>query len=249
MPVTLQNLLASSFTLIDTMMIGKLGDTPLAAVGMAGKWTWFLTIVFFGFSSGASVFISQFYGAGDDAGMRRTYGLMTVGTQAAALLFMLAALLFPDGIVRLFSSDEQAIALGASYLRIIALSYPFLALTRGGGTLLQSTGDVMIPFVGSLISVAVNITLNALLIFGLCGFPALGVQGAAIASLTSSIVGALVIYGAGIAKRRCFAQGQTALPALRAVLSAALRRSACLPCSTRACGRWATCCTALSSAT
>ena len=49
-PVTLQNLLASSFTLIDTMMIGKLGDTPLAAVGMAGKWTWFLTIVFFGFS-------------------------------------------------------------------------------------------------------------------------------------------------------------------------------------------------------
>lgn len=125
-PVTLQNLLASSFTLIDTMMIGKLGDTPLAAVGMAGKWTWFLTIVFFGFSSGASVFISQFYGAGDDAGMRRTYGLMTVGTQAAALLFMLAALLFPDGIVRLFSSDEQAIALGASYLRIIALSYPFL---------------------------------------------------------------------------------------------------------------------------
>ena len=83
-PVTLQNLLASSFTLIDTMMIGRLGDTPLAAVGMAGKWTWFLTIVFFGFSSGASVFISQFYGAGDDAGMRRTYGLMTVGTQAAS---------------------------------------------------------------------------------------------------------------------------------------------------------------------
>ena len=195
-PVTLQNLLASSFTLIDTMMIGRLGDTPLAAVGMAGKWTWFLTIVFFGFSSGASVFISQFYGAGDDAGMRRTYGLMTVGTQAASLLFMLAALLFPEGIVRLFSPDEQVVALGSSYLRIIAVSYPFLALTRGGGTLLQSTGRVMIPFVGSLISVAVNIALNALLIFGLCGFPALGVQGAAIASLVSAVVGALVIYGA-----------------------------------------------------
>ena len=58
-PVTLQNLLASSFTLIDTLMIGVLGDMPLAAVGMAGKWTWFLTIVFFGFASGASVFIAQ----------------------------------------------------------------------------------------------------------------------------------------------------------------------------------------------
>ena len=80
-PVTLQNLLASSFTLIDTMMIGRLGDTPLAAVGMAGKWTWFLTIVFFGFSSGASVFISQFYGAGDEDALRRAnirFGLVTV---------------------------------------------------------------------------------------------------------------------------------------------------------------------------
>ena len=120
-PVTLQNLLASSFTLVDTMMIGRLGRYAAGRRrhGRAnGRGS--LTIVFFGFSSGASVFISQFYGAGDDAGMRRTYGLMTVGTQAAALLFMLAALLFPDGIVRLFSSDEQAVALGASYLRIIA---------------------------------------------------------------------------------------------------------------------------------
>ena len=75
------------------------------------------------------MFISQFYGAGDDA-VRRTYGLMTVGTQAASLLFMLAALLFPEGIVRLFSPDEQVVALGSSYLRIIAVSYPFLALTR-----------------------------------------------------------------------------------------------------------------------
>lgn len=210
-PVTLQNLLASSFTLVDTMMIGRLGDTPLAAVGMAGKWTWFLTIVFFGFSSGASVFISQFYGAGDDAGMRRTYGLMTVGTQAASLLFMLAALLFPEGIVRLFSPDEQVVALGSSYLRIIAVSYPFLALTRGGGTLLQSTGNVMIPFAGSLVSVAVNVILNALLIFGLCGFPALGVQGAAIASLISAIVNALVVYGAGLAKKTLLRAGLSAL--------------------------------------
>lgn len=248
-PVTLQNLLASSFTLIDTMMIGRLGDTPLAAVGMAGKWTWFLTIVFFGFSSGASVFISQFYGAGDDAGMRRTYGLMTVGTQAASLLFMLAALLFPEGIVRLFSPDEQVVALGSSYLRIIAVSYPFLALTRGGGTLLQSTGRVMIPFVGSLISVAVNIALNALLIFGLCGFPALGVQGAAIASLVSAVVGALVIYGAGIAKKTLLRTGRAALSASRAALSAISRGSACLPCSTKAPGRWATCSTAPSTAT
>ncbi len=219
-PVTLQNLLASSFTLIDTLMIGVLGDMPLAAVGMAGKWTWFLTIVFFGFASGASVFIAQYYGADDTAGIHRTYGVMTIGTQAASALFMLIALLFPEAVVRLFSSDAEAITLGASYLRIIAISYPFLALTRGGGTLLQSTGRVMIPFVGSLISVAVNIVLNALLIFGLCGFPALGVQGAAIASLISAIVNALVVYGAGLAKKTLL---RTGLSALRGITGSFIR--------------------------
>ena len=219
-PVTLQNLLASSFTLIDTLMIGVLGDMPLAAVGMAGKWTWFLTIVFFGFASGASVFIAQYYGADDTAGIHRTYGLMTVGTQIASALFMLIALLFPEAVVRLFSSDAETITLGASYLRIIAISYPFLALTRGGGTLLQSTGRVMIPFVGSLISVAVNIVLNALLIFGLCGFPALGVQGAAIASLISAIVNALVVYGAGLTKKTLL---RTGLSALRGITGSFIR--------------------------
>lgn len=219
-PVTLQNLLASSFTLIDTLMIGVLGDMPLAAVGMAGKWTWFLTIVFFGFASGASVFIAQYYGADDTAGIHRTYGVMTIGTQAASALFMLIALLFPEAVVRLFSSDAETITLGASYLRIIAISYPFLALTRGGGTLLQSTGNVMIPFAGSLVSVAVNVILNALLIFGLCGFPALGVQGAAIASLISAIVNALVVYGAGLAKKTLL---RTGLSALRGITGSFIR--------------------------
>ena len=95
--------------------------------------------LFSAFPSGASVFISQFLARATMRACAATYGLMTVGTQAASLLFMLAALLFPEGIVRLFSPDEQVVALGSSYLRIIAVSYPFLALTRGGGTLLQST--------------------------------------------------------------------------------------------------------------
>lgn len=200
-PVTLQNLLFSSFTLIDTLMIGVLGDTPLAAVGMAGKWTWFYTIVLFGFASGASVFIAQYFGAGDTPGIHRTYGLLSGGSIAVSLLFMLAALIVPERIVGLFSSDRQAIALGAAYLRIVALGYPFQALAKSGGTLLQSTQRVMIPFVGALASVVVNVTFNALLIFGLCGFPALGVTGAAIASALANAVYAGVIYGAGFARR------------------------------------------------
>ena len=200
-PVTLQNLLFSSFTLIDTLMIGTLGDAPLAAVGMAGKWTWFFTIVLFGFGSGASVFMAQYFGAGDVKGVHRTYGLLSGGSLFVSLAFMLAALIAPGRIIGLFSADPEAIALGAAYLRVIALSYPFQALARAGGTLLQSTQRVTIPFVGAIASVAVNIVLNALLIFGLCGFPALGAVGAAIASCAAAAVNALVIYGAGMAKR------------------------------------------------
>ncbi len=200
-PVTLQNLLFSSFTLIDTLMIGRLGDLPLAAVGMAGKWTWFFGIVLFGFTSGAAVFIAQYFGADDRAGIHRTYGVMTIGTMAAAAVFSLLALLVPEKIIGLLSSDPEAIKTASGYLRIIALAYPFQALRRSAGTLLQSTQRVVIPFVGAVCSVVTNIVLNAVLIFGLFGFPALGVAGAAIASVIAAAVDMAVVFIGGYAKR------------------------------------------------
>jgi len=199
-PLTLQNLLFSSFTLIDTVMVGRLGDLPLAAVGMAGKWSWFLNIVLFGCTSGAAVFIAQYFGAGDKKGIHRTYGLMTMLALAASVLFMLCALLIPETVVRMFTSDPEAIAAASVYLRLIALSYPFQALAKSASTLLQSTQRVVIPFVGAACSVLTNVVLNALLIFGLCGFPAMGVAGAAIASAVAAVVNMAVIYGLGFAR-------------------------------------------------
>ena len=197
-PVALQNLLFSSFTLVDTLMIGALGDTPLAAVGMAGKWSWFFNIVLYGFSSGAGVFIAQYFGAGDQRGIHRTYGLVTIGSIAASLLFMASALLMPEVIIGMFTKDPEAIRIASVYLRIIAVSYPFHALAKSAGTLLQSTQKVSIPFIGAACSVATNVVFNALLIFGLCGFPALGVSGAAIASAMAAAVNAAVIFLLGL---------------------------------------------------
>lgn len=200
-PVTLQNLLFSSYTMVDTLMIGSLGDLPLAAVGMAGKWTWFFGIVLFGFTSGAAVFIAQYFGANDRAGIHRTYGLMTIGTMAAAMVFSLLALFVPETIIGMLSSDPEAIEVASVYLRIIALAYPFQAIRRSAGTLLQSTQQVVIPFIGAVCSVLTNIVLNGILIFGLFGFPALGVAGAAIASVVAAAVDMAVVFGAGYAKR------------------------------------------------
>ena len=199
-PLTLQNLLFSSFTLIDTVMVGKLGDLPLAAVGMAGKWSWFLNIVLFGCTSGAAVFIAQYFGANDRRGIHRTYGLMSILSLVSGLVFMAVALLIPEKVVSMFTKDPMAIAEASVYLRVIAFSYPFQALAKSASTLLQSTQRVVIPFVGAACSVVTNIVLNALLIFGLCGFPAMGVAGAAIASAIAAVVNALVIYGLGFAR-------------------------------------------------
>lgn len=199
-PLTLQNLLFSSFTLIDTVMVGRLGDLPLAAVGMAGKWSWFLNIVLFGCTSGAAVFIAQYFGAGDRKGIHRTYGLMSILSLAASLVFTVCALLIPETVVGMFTRDPEAIAAASLYLRCIALSYPFQALAKSAATLLQSTQRVVIPFIGAACSVVTNVVLNALLIFGLCGFPAMGVAGAAVASAIAALVNMVVIYALGFAR-------------------------------------------------
>jgi len=200
-PVTLQNLLFSSLTFVDTLMIGALGDLPLAAVGMAGKWTWFLGIVLYGCTSGAAVFIAQYFGAGDERGIHRTYGLMSLLCVGTGLIFTALALLIPRRIVGAFTNDPAALETGTLYLRIVALAFPFQAIRRSTGTLMQSTQEVVIPFLSAVASVATNIVLNALLIFGLCGFPALGIAGAAIATVIASAVDAAFIHIAGWMKR------------------------------------------------
>ena len=98
LPIALQNLLISSFTLVDTVMIGGLGDVALSAVGMAGQWSWMLTLVLFGFCSGTAVFISQYWGVKDIKGIKNVYGLMLVNTMAASAVFFIVGFLFSEGI-------------------------------------------------------------------------------------------------------------------------------------------------------
>ena len=200
-PVTLQNLLFCSLTFIDTMMVGRLGDLPLAAVGMAGKWSWFLSIVLFGCTSGAAVFLAQYYGAGDERGIHRTHGLVSICAVSAALLFTLASQLFPERIIGMFTNDPAAVEAACIYLRIVSVAYPFQAIRRSAGAVLESTQKVYIPFLSACVSVVTNIVLNALLIFGLCGFPKMGVAGAALATVIASAADALVIHILGLTKK------------------------------------------------
>lgn len=197
-PIALQNLLTTSFALVDTLMVSALGETALAAVGQAAAWNQLFNVFLFGLTGGAGVFLAQYWGARDEKGIHRAYGLGLLCTLAVTVVFTLVTLIAPYGVMALFSDDGSVRTAGAAYLRIVALSYPALAVNMLAGVVLRSTERVKIPFYSSLASVGTNIVLNYLLIYGSFGFPRLELRGAAIASVAGNWVGLLVTFAFGV---------------------------------------------------
>ena len=181
-PVAMQNLLTSSFILVDTIMVGQLGDLSLSAVGMAGQFGWFLNMITFGMCSGAAVFISQYWGAKDTAGIRRTYGIAVVSVCLISALFFVIGLLFPEGVVRIFNREPDVVEAGAAYLRIACWSY-------------LATG------VNMVFCIVLNAFMDYGLIFGAFGMPEMGIRGAALATVISAWAGPVLILAVSAIQR------------------------------------------------
>ncbi len=196
-PIALQNMLNASFSLIDTLMVSQLGDIELSATGMAGQWTWLYNMVLFGISSGAAVFVSQYWGDQNLRGIHRTTGIAVSSGIIISLIFLLAGALFPETIISIFNKDPRVIEQGALYLRFAALSYPALALTNILGSILRSAEHPKLPMAVSGISAVMNVILNYLLIFT----AELGVKGAAIATAISAWLGPVLIIGISWARK------------------------------------------------
>ena len=192
-PIAMQFFLASAVNLIDVVMIGSLGDAAVAASGGANQIFFLLNLMLFGINSGASVFVSQFWGTRDLKNVRRTMGMMYLLGAVAVTLFTVGAVAAPRLLVSMYVHEEPALTLSASYLRIVGFSYPVTALSMILATVCRCTGDVSIPTRASMLSIGFNVGLNAVLIFGLCGFPALGLQGAAIATAIARTVECLFL--------------------------------------------------------
>lgn len=187
-PIALQNLITVAVSMMDTVMLGKLGDTVIASSSLANQIFFVLSILLFGVSGGANVLISQFWGKGDIEKIKRVFAVMYRITILIALLFTVVAVFFPEQAMSIFSTDAGVIEAGASYLRIVGFSYVIFALTSSTIITLRSVGTVRISVIVYSVSLVVNTLLNAVLIFGLLGFPAMGIRGAAIATLISRIV-------------------------------------------------------------
>ena len=193
LPIAFQNMLTSSFSLVDTLMVSMLGDISLAAAGMAGQWSWLLNIFLFGVSSGAAIFISQYFGVDDKKGIHRTSGLALVSGLVLGAIFMIAACLAPAAVMRIFVDEEAVIAEGVAYLRIAGFSYFAVVISGVWSSVLRSTAQVKLPMYVALITTVENAVLNYLFIFGGFGIPAMGIRGAALATVASSWTGAILL--------------------------------------------------------
>ncbi len=197
-PMVVSSILSSSLQIVDTLMIAAMGDVAVAAVGLANRLSYILSIVTAGVASGASVFAAQYWGDRSQKGLGRTMGLALLLMMAVNLLFTLIAVLAPRWVMRIFSSEEVVIADGCAYLRWMGLAYAFQGLTALLAAMMKATEKPKPPVIAATVGMVSNVILNYLLIFGKLGLPAMGVKGAAIATLISAVIeAAMMVFFAG----------------------------------------------------
>ena len=192
LPIILQQLINSGLNMLDVFMIGQLGVVEITGCGLANQIFFLFTMFIFGINSGSVIFMSQYWGRGDVKGIHKVMGISILLSVLMGLIFALGGIFIPEQILAVYSKDPQVIAVGARYLRIVSVSYVFTGVTTAFGYGLRSIGQTKLPMYVTLLSLICNGVLNSILIFGLLGFPALGVEGAAIATLISRIVEVIV---------------------------------------------------------
>lgn len=192
-PIAIQNLITFSLGAVDMVMIGQLGDKAVAAVGLADQVFFLVILMMFGIASGAAVFTAQYWGKQDLAGIHRVLSLCLLMGGLGSLIFLGAAVFAPEGVLSIYTTDAEVIALGSEYLRVVGWSYLATAVAVSYVFLLRSVESVKLPMVVGAIVLIFNTTFNYLLIFGHFGFPELGVTGAAIATCLARFLEPIIL--------------------------------------------------------
>ena len=182
-PVAFQAMLNMVINLADTLMIGRLGENSIAAVGLGNK-IFFVYILFvFGASSAIGMLSAQYYGNNDIKNIRKVLGMGLLVALSASFVFTGATLLNPEFLMRIFTKSDTTVKIGMLYLGTVGISYPFTAISNIYTASVRSMGEVKIPVITSIVTIIINISLNYVFIFGVAGFPAMGVAGAALATV------------------------------------------------------------------
>ena len=192
-PMALQNLINVGVSAADVMMLGAVSEDVLSGASLAGQVQYIMTLIFFGLSSGATVLTAQYWGKKDTRTIEKILGLGLKTGIGVALIFAAGSMFLPEQLMRIFTNEPEVIRQGVPYLKIVGLSFFFMAFTQVYLNIMRSIERVMIATVIYLVSLGVNVILNAVLIFGLFGFPQMGVRGAATATLIARIIEFVIV--------------------------------------------------------
>ena len=179
-PVAFQQLISAGLNMVDVLMVGQVGETAIAALGLANQIFFLLILFLFGVTSGMSIFTAQFWGKGDIEQIHHVLGICLTIAVSVAALFTSAALFAPERLMGFYTEDPAVIKLGSDYLRIVGLSYIFTAITISYISVLRSLTQVTLTVVVAVLGLLLKTIFAYLFIFGIAGLPALGVRGAAL---------------------------------------------------------------------
>ena len=187
-PIIIQNLLSAAVNSSDVIMLNYVGQSAISAVSLAANYSNILFMVYYGLGTGASLLCAQYFGKKNMQAIHAVEGIALRFSFAISALVALAAFTMPQRILLLFTSDQELIAIGSSYIRIMGITYLCWGVTEIYLAILRSIGRVTISMTLNMLAFGLNILLNAMFIFGLFGAPKLGVTGVAIATASSRLI-------------------------------------------------------------
>ncbi|MBQ8969897.1 MAG: MATE family efflux transporter [Lachnospiraceae bacterium] len=193
LPVALQSMLQSSFSMIDQIMVGQLGEKSIAAVEIAGKPSFIYTVVLGAIAAIAGIMISQYIGKEEEVSEQRSICVNVCITLVVGTVFLVLAVCFAAPFIRMFTEDREVAGDGTAYLKIIGWAFIPMGLSQLLSVPIRCRGKSSWPLYVGILSAVINTLLNYILIFGRLGFAPMGVRGAAFASVFSQLVSAAIL--------------------------------------------------------
>lgn len=188
LPIALQQFMTALVGACDAIMLGKLSQDAMSAVSLATQVTFVFNLFMFAFMAGENMFVAQYYGKGDYTGISQVFSLVTKICGCIAVVFLAGTLFFSEQLMRILINEETLIVLGSEYLRVIGISYVFSGIAQTFLAIMKNCGAVNMSTLINGVMVILNIALNAVFIFGLSGFPKMGIKGAALATVLATVV-------------------------------------------------------------
>lgn len=198
LPISFQQFMLALVGASDAFMLGRLNQNSMSAVSLASQITFVFNLFMAAFVIGENMFVAQYYGKKDYDNISRVFHLVLWLSCSVAILFVIGAMCFPKTIMLFLTNDHELVTMGSEYLKYVGISYLLSAVAQVHLTLMKNCGAVNLSTAIGSVAVILNIMLNAVFIFGLFGFPSMGIKGAALATVVSTAVQMVwcIIYAA-----------------------------------------------------